>query len=121
MTDRNEIIALCENANKSGRKCELGYDTDGHLVLVKREGQILSLLVFAEIERKQPKWYEIINEPLHVRFVTSNRGKREYYGIFRESHRNVSGTSVAKFSIAERDKAQQYCDRHNAKLKTKTI
>ena len=51
-------------------------------------------------------------EPYHVRFGSTNQGRREYYAVMRESERNVSGTAVARFPT--RELAQQYCDAHNS-------
>ena len=51
------------------------------------------------------------NETVHVRYVTTNRGRREWYAIMRDSERRVSGTSLARFRDYATAKAA--ADEHN--------
>lgn len=51
------------------------------------------------------------DEMVHVRYVTTNRGRRCWYAIIRDSEKNVSGTSLARFS--DRIAAHAAADEHN--------
>jgi hypothetical protein len=55
-------------------------------------------------------------EQWHVRYWTTNKGKRrrDGYAVLPESQRNVSGTPIANFTT--RHGAQCFCDQHNLKL-----
>ena len=51
------------------------------------------------------------DETVHVRYVVTNRGRREYYAIMRDSERRVSGTSLARFH--DRTAACAAANEHN--------
>ena len=55
------------------------------------------------------------SETVHVRHVTTNRGRREWYAIIKDSERNVSGTSLARFS--DRTAAHASADEHNRQVR----
>lgn len=51
------------------------------------------------------------DEMVHVRYVTTNRGRRCWYAIMRDSEKNVSGTSLARFH--DRVAAHAAAEEHN--------
>lgn len=68
MTDRRELIDLQDKARRAGRVCNFFFNEQGQLDSAFyldpeskgrfRAGAILSLLSFAEIERKKLYWHE---------------------------------------------------------------
>lgn len=60
------------------------------------------------------------HEQWHVRWWTTckRRNRRQAYGVFAETHRNVSGTPIANFKTQA--EAQAFADRHNAHIKPVT-
>ena len=50
-------------------------------------------------------------EQWHVRYWTTDHGKREGYTVMLESQRNVSGRPLANYKT--REEAQAVCDEHN--------
>lgn len=53
-------------------------------------------------------------EKWHVRYWTTNKGKREGFFVMLDSERNVSGSPLANCKTHE--EAQRMCDEHNASL-----